>query len=109
MTPTTSSLTPALPELSPEVLAFAAERGAADYLPAVLEMTRRIFPNVPLSVRVAEDAEIAGEQYILFEVVVPDWTAQELLASHHQWTSQIFECCPATHVCVFCLGMVESA
>ena len=59
------------PGLSPEVLAFAAEKGVSDYLPAVAEMVRRILPQAPLSVQVEEDPELSYNTQIVFEAVVP--------------------------------------
>lgn len=42
-----------------EVYAFAAEQGVSAELPAVLGLTRRLFPVADLSVQVEEDPEIA--------------------------------------------------
>jgi hypothetical protein len=92
--------------LSPEVWAFAEEKGAAAYLPAVLEMTRRVFPTAPLKVFVEEDPEIADERSIVFEVIVPELDGEQLLAAHDRWHSGLFQHCPPTHVCLFCLGLV---
>jgi hypothetical protein len=102
-----SSATVPLPVIPPEVLAFAQEQGVAAYLPAVLEMTRRIFPTAPMTVLVEDDPEIANDRHIVLEVQVPDEASVDaLLQSRQQWTGDIFRYCPATHVCVFRLGMV---
>ncbi len=98
----------ALAALSPEVLKFAAEQGVGDYLPAVLEMTQRIFPDAPLSVFVEGDPEIANDYHIVLEVAVSSTDAEELFAGQQRWTAEIFQRCPSTHVPVFRLGMVAA-
>lgn len=96
-----------LPEVSPEVYAFAEKAGVADYLPAVLAMTRRIFPTWPIRVFLEDDPEIADDWHIVLEVQTPEQaTAEELFAMDQQWVEEIFACCPSTHVCTFRLGMV---
>ncbi|HEY7311327.1 MAG TPA: hypothetical protein VH643_18340 [Gemmataceae bacterium] len=96
-----------LPDVSPDVLAFAKEQGVAAYLPAVLGMTRRIFPTYPLRIFTEDDPEIANDRHIVLEVQVPDDAEVEtLLDLRGQWVREIFEQCPSTHVCVFRLGMV---
>jgi hypothetical protein len=96
-----------LPEVSSDVLTFAKEQGVAAYLPAVLAMTRRIFPAWPIKVFLEDDPEIANDWHIILEVQVPDTVEVEtLLTLRGQWVREIFEQCPSTHVCVFRLGMV---
>ncbi len=104
MSSTTTSLP--VPVAPPDVLAFADEQGVRAYLPAVLEMTRRIFPTWPIKVFLEEDAEIANDWHIILEAQVPeDATAEKLFDLDQQWGAEIFEHCPSTHVCLFCLGM----
>ncbi len=99
-----------VPVVPPDVLAFAEEQGVAKYLPGVLAMTRRMFPTAPMKVFLEEDAEIAQERYIVLKVpVARDVSAEELVAVHQQWSGEIFQHCPATHVCLFCLGVTPSA
>ena len=107
MTPTTATPLP-IPAVSPEVLAFAEQEGVTAYLPAVLEMGRRIFPTAPMAVIIEGDPEIANDWHIVIEVAVPDLSADRLFALREQWIREIFEHCPSTHVCVFRLGMVSS-
>jgi hypothetical protein len=56
----------------PEVAAFAGEQGVLSYLPAVMEMTQRIFPNSALKVQVEDDPEIANDRHLIIEVKAPD-------------------------------------
>lgn len=98
--------TVALPTISADVLAFAAEHGVADYLAALLEMTRRIFPTAPIRTLVEEDAEIADMRYILLEVDVAGLDVDQLVEAQHQWSTGLFAYCPSTHAHLFCLGTV---
>jgi hypothetical protein len=95
-----------LPPVSGEVSAFADKQGVAPYLPAVLEMTRRIFPTAPITVLLEDDPEIANDWHIVFEVETTGITAEQLIAARRQWIREIFQHCPSTHVCVFRLGLV---
>jgi hypothetical protein len=96
-----------LPTISAEVRAFAEHEGVTAYLPAVLEMTRRIFPVAPMQVIVEEDPEIRDDRHIVIEVAVPDWDADQLYDAQRRWTQEVFEHCPSTHVCAFRVGVVS--
>ena len=104
MVPTNTTLL--LPPVSEEVLAFAAEQGVTQYLPAVLELARRLFPTAPTTVLKEGDPEIANDWHIVIEVDTTGMTVEQMIAAHNQWTRELFQRCPATHVCVFRLGMV---
>ncbi len=104
MTPTS---TLAEPDLSPEVLAFAAERGVTDYLPTVLDMTRRIFPGMIQRVTVEEDPSIADNRQVIVSVNVGDMDGNQMFETSHHWGGELFRCCPATHGHVFCLDQVH--
>jgi hypothetical protein len=95
-----------LPSVSQEVQAFAAEQGVTPYLPAVLELARRLFPAAPMTVLKEGDPEIANDWHIVIEVDTAGMTAEQLITLHRQWSRELFQRCPATHVCVFRLGMV---
>lgn len=105
MSSTTTALP--LPAVPPDVLAFAEKEGVAAYLPAVLAMTRRIFPTWPIKVFLEGDPEIANEWHIVLEVQLPDDVdVDRAVEARWQWGGEIFEHCPSTHVCFFCLGMI---
>jgi hypothetical protein len=89
-----------------EVVAFAVERGVADYLPAVLDMTRRAFPNCPIRPIVEDDPEIPDWRAILMEVNVARLDVDELVAAQQQWSAGLFQHCPATHAHLFSLMTV---
>ena len=93
-----------------DVYAFAAEQGAAPYLPAILEMTRRRFPDARrLAVLVEEDPEIANDRHIAIEVDVAGITVEQYIAADRNWGHELFQLCPAPLVCVFrlILSIVE--
>src|SRR5437763_14757884 len=94
-----------LPAVSPEVRAFAEEQGVTAYLPAVLEMTRRIFPQASMTVLVEDDPEIANDRHIVLEVDTEGLDLEQLIATRQQWVQDIFRCCPSTHAWVFRIGM----
>jgi hypothetical protein len=99
-----------LPEVSPDVRAFAEDQGVAAYLPAVLAMTRRIFPAAPMRVFLEDDPEIDDDWHIIVEVQVPgDATAEFFVETDKRWCSEIFQHCPARYVCIFRLGVTPSA
>lgn len=95
-----------LPDVSPDVRKFAEEQGVAAYLPAVLAMTRRIFPTWPIKVFLEDDPEIADDWHIILEVQALEGATPEFLTeTHWRWSGEIFQHCPSTHVCIFRLGM----
>jgi hypothetical protein len=98
------AMPPAVPAVPPEVYAFAEEQGVSAYLPAILEMTRAVFPKAPLNVCVRDDPELADNRSIAFDVDVPPDLAQAR-KDHRRWNDGLFECCPAPLVCTFVLSM----
>jgi hypothetical protein len=98
----------ALPALSQGTLVFASEQGVTPYLVAVLKMSRRIFQDRPMTVFVDEDPEIANDRHIVIDVDVTGFDAEQMFNCQQHWISDIFRYCPATHVCVFRLAMMDS-
>jgi hypothetical protein len=95
-----------LPAVPPEVDAFAAEQGVRAYLPAVLDLARRLFPREPITLHLEDDPEIEDYRKIVLEVPTAGWDVPELVAAQNRWSQEIFHICPATHVLVFLLRMV---
>ncbi len=91
--------------IPPEVSTFAAEQGVRAVLPAVLEMTRRLFPHAEMSVVVEDDPEIANDRHIVLVVKAKGMPVPEALEKDWQWHGGLFACCPAPLVCVFRLGL----
>jgi hypothetical protein len=102
MTPATETTVPTIP---PEVHAFAAEQGVSAALPAVLELTQRLFPKATLRVQVEDDPEIANDRHLVIVVKAPYLSVAEALDARWEWHRGVFACCPAPLVCVFRLGL----
>lgn len=96
-------LTTAPPPVFPaDVIAFAAETCATEYLIPVWEMTRRVYPTARSVAPVLEyDPEIAGLRCIVFNVEISGMTTEQYVDLHWHWSSELFKICPATHVCYF--------
>lgn len=101
MSQTTQAPCVAIP---PDVLAFAARQAVSPFLPAVLELTNRVFPTAEPTVRLDDDPELPGDRHILFEVEVP-LDVSQAIAAQRDWNDGLFRCCPAPQVCVFRLSM----
>jgi hypothetical protein len=97
---------PSPPTFPPEVRDFAAERGVADYLPAVWALTERTFPMAS-SIRpvLDTDPELVGERHVVTEVEVAGLDVSRYADLHWQWSRGLFEVCPAAHVCLFGLHL----
>jgi hypothetical protein len=97
-------LAPSRPEVSPAVVAFAAEQGVSEFLPAVLDLTRRAFPTCPLTLSVGHDAENEDHRYVALDVEVSNLDVEELLAAQRTWSAGIFTICPSRAAVYFVLG-----
>ena len=104
-----TTLASSFPAVAPEVLSFAAEQQVLPFFEPVLGLTRRIFPARPITVGVEEDPEIANERHILIDVDATGLDSDQMFQSQELWFQDIFKHCPATHVCVFRLGMLDRA
>jgi len=93
------------PAVLAEVLAFAAGHSLTQFLPAVLEMTRRRFPDEPVRVLLEEDTEIEDYRYIVIEVGTASLTPDQFVAAHHGWPADLLQHCPSTHAVHFVLGI----
>ena len=97
---------PPLPVVPPDVLALAEEKGVKHYLPAVLELLPRTFPDARrFAVSVDEDPEIADERNIIIDVDVPDINTDEFLAAYRRWHDAASAIVPAPVACVFRLSL----
>src|SRR5882724_5778739 len=90
MPPTT---TLPLPAISPEVRAFASERGVEAYLPDLVAAVRRIFPDSRIEIVVKDDPELSYNRQILFEVDANGRTADEMVADQWKWGEELFRYC----------------
>src|SRR5258707_7976944 len=92
-----------IPIIPAEVRVFAAEKGVAPHLAAVVELARRAFPFSPLLVTVGQDAEDEGHRYIALDIEVGGLHAEELLAGQQVWSAGLFTACPARCAVYFVL------
>jgi hypothetical protein len=99
----TSTTALPLPTISPQVRAFAVEKGVEPFLPALVAAARRIFPEAHIQVLVQDDPELSDNRQIAFEVDDNGRSPAEQVAGHHQWAEELLRRCPATHVHAFCL------
>ncbi|HEY8503388.1 MAG TPA: hypothetical protein VIL46_02320 [Gemmataceae bacterium] len=95
-------------EVPEEVLRFAEKEHVAEYLPGVLEMTRRVFPDAERGAVVLEGDPEFPDWHIVLEVFVPKMSADDYADRHHQWCHEIGDVCPARYACVFRLGLETS-
>jgi hypothetical protein len=92
-----------------EVEEFAAQRGLADYLPQVWQMTRQVFPQAQqLAFRLEEDVEIPDDWRVIVHVEAP-LTVPQLVAGQRQWYDGLFALCPAPQAVWFCLTLYPVA
>jgi hypothetical protein len=81
---------------------MSAEQGIIDFLYPVLDTTRRVFPDAHrVQVLLEEDPELVGDRHIVFEVAVSPEEVSRSAERHWQWSRELFDVCPATHVCLF--------
>lgn len=102
---TTLQTSPSLP-VAPAVSAFAAALGVEEFLPDILEMTKRLFPSPRrLEVFGEEDPEIAKERYLVLAVDVAGMQVPEAVAAQNQWCRELLESCPPSLACHFRLAL----
>src|SRR5436309_1970759 len=103
VTPTRIAPDPAV--FPPEVLAFAAGRGVSDYLMPLLDLTRRCFPGVEVTVKQEDDYEIPGLGWIVFELPVYETLDDEpRRAAHDRWIEELVRTIPPAARGAFVLG-----
>jgi hypothetical protein len=99
-------MTPATPirslPITGEVLAFAVEQGVDHYLPAVLTMTQRQFPNARrVQVQIEEDPEIPDDRHLVIDVETPVLDAAGYADAKFRWSRELLQLCPASLACIF--------
>jgi hypothetical protein len=106
-TPTPQAPPAGLPLIPPEVRQFAEKVGAAPYLPGVLAMTRRLYPQGDLPVILLDDPEIEDYLHIAFEFDVTGWPSERMSELMRRWSSEIVNHCPTTHTPYFTVSLRE--
>ncbi|HJT76642.1 MAG TPA: hypothetical protein VJ739_05525 [Gemmataceae bacterium] len=89
------------PTIPPEVWAFARQEGVEQYVPALVELARQVYPSATrFDIFTEDDPEIANDRHIVFELDVPI-SVDQALAANRRWHDGVFEIVPAPLVCVF--------
>ena len=91
--------------MSSEVDSLAEQLGVRAELPAVMAMTRQIFPGSRASVEVEIDPEIANYVNLVIVVRLPPQKIEASVAAYQRWHRELPETCPASLASNFCLGM----
>jgi hypothetical protein len=94
-----------LPEVSPEVRAFASIQGVSAFVTPVLRLAREIFPTAPIDVQIEKDPEIGDYRHIVIAVDVTGWSVPEVVSADNKWTEALLRTCPPPHSLVFCLEL----
>src|SRR3954465_12375845 len=102
VTPTQTAPDPAV--FSPEVLAFAAERGVAEYLAPLYELAKQCFDRAEVRILHERDPEIPNLQWIVLEVASADWPPERYQQAHARWLAGFHQTCPASARASFVLG-----
>jgi hypothetical protein len=92
------------PAITPDVEAFAVEKGVQRFLDAVIDLARQAFPACALRVSLDHDAEEDAHQYIALDVETAGLTADELLAGQSAWSAGLGRVCPSRYAVYFVLG-----
>lgn len=91
--------------ITAEVDSLAEQLGVRAELPAVLAMTRRVFPNAVVSVEIDDDPEIANDFHLAIVVCAARFTGQGNVDEYCRWHREISESCPAPLEHVFRLSV----
>ena len=102
MTPTLTALDPTVfPE---DVRRFADERRVTRYVAPLYELARNCFDGATVLVLHESDPEIAGLQWIVYEVAAGDWDLDRYRSAHDRWLAGFHAMCPASARGAFVLG-----
>lgn len=91
---------------SADVLAFAAQHHAEEYLVPLYEATQEVFLTAQsLRSLLEEDPEIRDDRHIVFEVRVPRQDVTNFVEVQHRWVDELYRICPAPLVWIFRLNL----
>jgi hypothetical protein len=92
-------------EISNEVELLAEQLGVRSELPAVVAMTRVVFPDAVVTVETEHDPEIAGYSKLVIVVTQVRQDVPSAVAAHQRWHRELPESCQPSLASNFCLGM----
>ncbi len=90
---------------SSDVDLLAEQLGVRAELPAIMAMTRHVFPGGKVSMEVEIDPEIANYVKLAVVVRLPPQDIKASVAAYQCWHRELPETCPASLATNFCLGM----
>jgi hypothetical protein len=88
-----------------DAAAFAAQQGVQAEVPAVIEMTRRLFPQADINMELDDDPEIASDRHLVVRVRSVSMPVDQAVAARWEWHRGLLGCCPAPLLWVFRLGL----
>jgi hypothetical protein len=91
--------------IPPDVQAFSQSQRVETILPAVVELTQRLFPDGTLTVTLDDDPEIANDRSITLLVRGLRMTAEEASETAERWDRGLLAVCPPPLASVFRLGL----
>jgi hypothetical protein len=93
-------------EIPEDVRAFAREQGVEACLPAILAMTRQVFPGWEPTLTLVPDPELP-ESYIVVEVQNPETEIPKLLKAQRDWLRSVASICPGIGAYWFTIRMEQ--
>ena len=101
---------PAEMTVPPQAVAdFARDNGVAACIRPILAVTGQCFPGCPVVLRLEEDAEVDSDTYILIEVDVSGWSADEMFSAWNRWSDEFCRTCAPENSFVFQIRLVQNA
>jgi hypothetical protein len=105
----TPPLPAATPDVPREIECLAEARGVGEFVPVVLETTRRLYPSRRITCRIdrhPEDDEVE-DYFIRFDVDVAGLTPEQPGDTQRAWCREMVHLCPAPLGVAFRLGWQE--
>ncbi|MEK6259436.1 MAG: hypothetical protein AABP62_12535 [Planctomycetota bacterium] len=90
---------------SPVVDSLAEQLGVRAELPAIVEMTRCVFPETVVSIEIDDDPEIANDFHLAIVVRAARFTGQASVDAYRRWHRELSDVCPAPLKHVFRLSV----
>lgn len=90
--------------MSSEVDSLAEQLGVRAELPAIVEMTRCVFPETVVSIEIDDDPEIANDFHLAIVVRAARFTGQASVDAYRRWHRELSDVCPAPLKHVFRLS-----
>ena len=91
--------------MPPDVESRAEQLGVQAELPAIIAMTRCVFPEAAVSVEIDDDPEIANDFHLAIVVRVARFTGQASVDAYRRWHRELSDVCPAPLKHVFRLSV----